>query len=448
MRPLRPMSWAILLAACGPALAIPMKKHMMRKKGLAGMGAVCIDGTDAGFYFAPATVASAAKSWQLYFEGGGWCYDELDCWGRAHSNLGSSKKWPKTMLSGGLMSDDCKLNPDFCNVNRVVFKYCDGNSFSGNRDEPVKVTGPDGVALPLYFRGKRIIDAVLDTLLEKMGLAEAEEVLLTGCSAGGLATYLHADYVHDRLKQAVPGLKKMRAAPISGMFLLHKSAEGKAVYPEEIKNIFHLANSTRGVNQRCIAAKPEHDHWMCNFAEISYRYTETPIFVLNSALDSWQVKCIWAAALLPGFPNQTGTANGHCDALKPWKKCTSSPERCGDEQIDDLNQYMTDFGHVMDGTETYSKEGNGAFVVSCYEHCEANYDSWNKFVIDGLTIQQAFSAWWKSDGSEPAKKHTYSDCQYRRNMTPHMCNPTCSKSSLTSYPALWSVDDDMPLLQV
>ena len=31
----------------------------------------------------------------------------------------------------------------------------------------------------------------------------AEEVILTGCSAGGLATYLHADYVANILPQSV-----------------------------------------------------------------------------------------------------------------------------------------------------------------------------------------------------------------------------------------------------
>ena len=35
-------------------------------------------------------------------------------------------------------------------------RYCDGNSFSGNRDEPVMHNGK-----PLYFRGRRIIDTVL-----------------------------------------------------------------------------------------------------------------------------------------------------------------------------------------------------------------------------------------------------------------------------------------------
>lgn len=178
----------------------------------------------------------------------------MDCWGRSNSGLGSSAKWAKTSSMGGVMSDDCKSNPDFCNFNRVHMVYCDGNSFSGNRDEPVVVKGADGKNKPLYFRGRRIIDAVLETLVSDHGLADANDVLLTGCSAGGLATYLHTDYVHEKLKTLAPKMKKFKASAISGFFLLHNTVENKPVYPTEMANIFHLANSTHGVNDACIAA--------------------------------------------------------------------------------------------------------------------------------------------------------------------------------------------------
>lgn len=82
-------------------------------------GAVCLDGTPAGFYFAPASDPKNANDWQIYFQGGGWCYDEEDCWGRSKTNLGSSKNWAPTSEMGGIMSDDCASNPDFCNFNRV-----------------------------------------------------------------------------------------------------------------------------------------------------------------------------------------------------------------------------------------------------------------------------------------------------------------------------------------
>jgi hypothetical protein len=56
---------------------------------------------------------------------------------------------------------------------------CDGNSFSGDRTEPLIVNNKS-----LWFRGKRNIDATFRAL-NKLGLTSAENVLLTGCSAGG-----------------------------------------------------------------------------------------------------------------------------------------------------------------------------------------------------------------------------------------------------------------------
>lgn len=54
-----------------------MTLQLMPDKGLSGMGAVCLDGSDAGFYFSPSTGGDKFKnSWQLYFQGGGWCVDE------------------------------------------------------------------------------------------------------------------------------------------------------------------------------------------------------------------------------------------------------------------------------------------------------------------------------------------------------------------------------------
>ena len=113
------------------------QKIMMTDKGLAHEGAVCIDGTDAGFYLTPGPDGDDANknNWVMYFEGGGWCYSEDDCHNRSFTDLGSSAKWPANAGAEGPMSSSCLVNPDFCNYNKVYLKYCDGNSFSGNRED-------------------------------------------------------------------------------------------------------------------------------------------------------------------------------------------------------------------------------------------------------------------------------------------------------------------------
>ena len=47
------------------------------------------------------------------------------------------------MVSAGSMSASCETNPDFCNFNRVYMPYCDGASFSGDREEAVVVHGTE-----------------------------------------------------------------------------------------------------------------------------------------------------------------------------------------------------------------------------------------------------------------------------------------------------------------
>lgn len=388
-------------------------------------GAVCLDGSPGGFYFSAATAAANKNDWQIYFQGGGWCYDDKDCWHRSNSNLGSSKGWPTTASIGGLFDSDCERNPAFCNFNRVWLVYCDGNSFSGNRDAPLKVV-EDGVKANLYFRGRRILDETLKALAKDYGLSKASNVLLTGCSAGGLATYLHTDYVEEQLRtKYAPGMTRYKATSMSGFFLQHKTVEGLAVYPTQMKNIFEMSNATYGVNAACIEAMNATSQWQCNFAQHAYAYTKSPTFPLNSALDSWQTLCIYTSELPPGWPNQKGTENGVCGTAKGWMSCAKDPERCDPKQMTTMNQYISDFDATISTSgSTYGKAGNGAFIHSCHTHCEAQSGEFFRFRVNGVSMQEAVSKWWDAPVTDPAASHTYSPCQYKTT-SPHMCNPTC-----------------------
>jgi hypothetical protein len=53
------------------------------------------------------------------------------------------------------------------------------------------------------------------------GMSKASDFVLSGGSAGGLSTFLHADRVAARLRAEAPSGKKIRAAPIVGYFLDH-----------------------------------------------------------------------------------------------------------------------------------------------------------------------------------------------------------------------------------
>lgn len=61
---------------------------------------------------------------------------------------------------------------------------------------------------PLYFRGKLIVDQVMQTLMKDYEMDKAAEIVLTGCSAGGLSTYYHADYLGQFFTKNIPTLQK------------------------------------------------------------------------------------------------------------------------------------------------------------------------------------------------------------------------------------------------
>jgi hypothetical protein len=153
------------------------------------------------------------------------------------------------MGGGGLLSRNASVAPATYNWNIVLLGYCDGNSFSGNLDAPLVVNGK-----PLYMRGHRIKQYVIEQVLPQSTTLlksptswnDATDVLLTGCSAGGLSTYLHANYVQQHLPTSV---KSYRVAPISGFFMDIDNVLGSAVYMNEMRTVFYMQNASAGVDQ-------------------------------------------------------------------------------------------------------------------------------------------------------------------------------------------------------
>ena len=68
--------------------------------------------------------------------------------------------------------------------------YCDGAFHQGNSKDPIRYKDTQ-----LYFRGAVNTRAHIKYLDSRFKLASAKKVVLTGSSAGGMATYIWADYV-------------------------------------------------------------------------------------------------------------------------------------------------------------------------------------------------------------------------------------------------------------
>jgi len=158
--------------------------------------AASLDGSPFGIYLVKSV--SGSDRWTVYFEGGGWCMTESECLVRTEGGNGSSDKLPKTRNCQCYNSEDGSLYQD-CNC--LYLPYMDGASFSGFAKDPVSVLNEtSGEYEDLYFRGIKNLDAALIYALDE-GLRDASEVVVSGGSAGGLSTMLHADRVSDFVKR-------------------------------------------------------------------------------------------------------------------------------------------------------------------------------------------------------------------------------------------------------
>jgi len=286
-------------------------------------GAACLDGTPPAYYFQQGT-GTGANKWQVHHEGGGWCESLADCFGRSKTTLGSSSTYAQTAeLPFGYLSNDPSVNPQMYNWNKVYLKYCDGGSFAGNNATVTNYNGNN-----LYFRGFLNLQAYSRDLYTNHALRQATDVVIGGCSAGGLATYLHVDWWHAIL----PASAKVVGLPDSGFFLDYNAPSGKPAYGTAMRWVFAQNNATAGVNQRCIQMNPS-DKARCYFAEYTSPFIATQFLPLQSEYDSWQTGNILGS-------NDPSAING--------------------------------FGTLLTSrfqTNVLGNKANGGFLDSCYHHC-------------------------------------------------------------------------------
>merc|ERR1719446_2024922 len=139
-------------------------------------------------------------------------------------------------------------------------------------------------------------------------MTKATEFVVTGGSAGGLSTFLHADRFAGRLKAESPNIKTIRAAPVVGYFLdpdnFKHTTGGKpntpawakpgtgANYTTWMKYIYSMQNLTFGADgglMEACHAKHKEEPWLCFMSPHMQDVMETPFFMFNSKYDAWQL---------------------------------------------------------------------------------------------------------------------------------------------------------------
>ncbi len=264
--------------------------------------AVCIDGSDPVYYLRKSNTKS--NNYLVYFEGGGWCYDLSQCYARSTYSLGSSKHYPMCESKKhfiAYLDNNPDNNPTFYDWNIIYVKYCDGGSYAS--DAVAEYNGKK-----LYFKGKNIRTAIITHLLEKNNMKNANNIVLAGCSAGGLGMLLSIDDLTSMIHATNPTIN-VRGFIDSGIFADFKGGVNKSDvavfsklykndianwysnnildYPSAMRNIFSFMNISAGTNQQCL--KASNDPSNCIFAEYVIPHIVTPIFVSQSKYDYWSL---------------------------------------------------------------------------------------------------------------------------------------------------------------
>uniref|UniRef100_A0A453PCF5 Pectin acetylesterase n=1 Tax=Aegilops tauschii subsp. strangulata TaxID=200361 RepID=A0A453PCF5_AEGTS len=92
---------------------------------------------------------------------------------------------------------------------------------------------------------------------------------------------------------------------------------------------------------------------MCLFPQNEVKQIQTPLFILNAAYDSWQVRNI----LVPGGSDPR------------WRSCKHDIKQCSAKQLKILQGFRD---HFLEAIEAQGDSPTrGLFINSCFAHCQS-----------------------------------------------------------------------------
>ncbi|XP_060200751.1 pectin acetylesterase 8-like [Lycium barbarum] len=313
-------------------------------KDAVSKGAVCLDGSPAAYHYDKG-FGDGVNNWVVFLEGGGWCGSVEDCRLRFGNFLGSSNHMNNTRVFSGLLDYNKTNNPDFYNWNRIMIKYCDGSSFTGDVESVDKATNQ-------HYRGARIFQTIMEELLAK-GMKNAKNAILSGNSAGGLAAMIHC----DRFRSLLPSTPRVKCLSDGGIFYLTMMArEGKYWNQPLLQWLTYI------IQQKCCLSCTSRklDPTLCFFPQNLQQYIKTPLFIINSAYDSYQIQF----TVIPSAQRADFKEN-----------CMPDFNNCSSDQQKMLRDFGAEFVSAL--PNSYSPSQRGMFVNSCFIHLQISYStSW------------------------------------------------------------------------
>lgn len=331
--------------------------------------AKCLDGEAAGYFVREMN----PDRWVIFLQGGGLCVSAVDCLARRLTNLGSFKFWnpeypellPFSPWDNGLFSD----------FSQVWVPYCSGDMFLGT-DRDMRWDG-------FQMSGHSIVEAVLGHLVNTTSFAHAQEIMLAGTSAGGIAAIHHTDWLPRKLQELGASKQSRRFMTLAsaGVFF----PKGYPVLFEE----FSLGSRTPVENfaakyvhmfdggfmqEACVddAQRNGSATGRCFDISVALPYVKGEVFIIENLFDSLQIREI---GLCPDCQN------------------TSSPTSLSGE-------FIRFFGGRMKQTLTEMaslRPSIGIHATSAFDHDHnlmMGLAGYAELGVQGTSLKNSFNSWY------------------------------------------------------
>lgn len=359
----------------------------------------CMDGSPGGFYWKHASSEKSKNNWIIHLQGGGECDTPQRCLDLKLTALGSSNLFSQThgfygdvdvqthndndhitVSTDVLLNTRQDMNPDFYDWNMVFVPYCSQDLWVGTKKQVSDET------FLLFFSGRHILDALVDTL-DNEGMNAAENLVLSGDSAGGYGVFGNVDRLASKHENA-----KTVGNPIGGIWTYAHPYSG----PGHTKNLFSDFRQSNWPNMKHIwdayyneDCATESDRSKascmvgCSFAPFPWTHIKTPLFITEANTDS-------VLAMMHNWvPEAPARINGMHDPH------LYSPL---------LKNFLTEWGGNMtkclkEGLELAHSKGNfnvGIFSPACYVHTD-----FSNIQINGRTYADAFADFFFKRGETP-----------------------------------------------
>lgn len=332
--------------------------------------AKCLDGSNYRFQFVSGS-GDGIDKFLIYFEGGGLCGGKAgirstieSCRRRALKPFGQQiGKFAVTISRlNNLFSNKKERNPLFHNWNKINVHYCDGLLHVSNVDR-------DG----LYIRGLNNTIGIIDYLEKHNNFKNAASVVISGFSAGGMASLYYANYIESR------SIKQQNTFVISDSGYLLDVAE-KTGQTHNFPPILSQAITYTGNNDDLLKTfcpfQNDNERWKCIAPEHIISNVTVPILLLQNLYDSWMIDRLGE---INCFYSRQFTNNCSAEEMKSLKKYA-------DYTLEKITDLVT------------KKENISAWLPNTIGHVftfSTNIFQNKKYAVNDITLMDMITTWYE-----------------------------------------------------